>query len=197
MIRHLIFGTAAACAAFFIAVDATAAIAQDGEHEERGVQSPCGSDKLLQAAQGGWGRWNKLRQWMYPVLLSGAACVGLSWFTSVLVIKFVLADSPTVVQGPGPPGRHTKSVVMGSFFKALDGEVYCQYLLGYRQGQGPGIGFPWSLTLAIAPVAEGAAVTHRVALPVSSIMHNATGRRGPARVFHSVLDYNGDGNLAQ
>ena len=86
---------------------------------------------------------------------------------------------------------------MCSFFKALDGEVYCQYLLGYRQGQGPGIGFPWSLRLAIAPVAEGAAVTHRVALPVSSIMHNATGRRGPARVFHSVLDYNGDGYLAQ
>ena len=48
MIRRLIFGTAAACAAFFIAVDATAAIAQDGEHEERGVRSPCGSDKLLQ-----------------------------------------------------------------------------------------------------------------------------------------------------
>lgn len=52
MIRHLIFGTAAACAAFFIAVDATAAIAQDGEHEERGVQSPCGDDKLLQGLTG-------------------------------------------------------------------------------------------------------------------------------------------------
>lgn len=52
MIRNLIFGTLAACAAFFIAVDATAAIAQEGEHEERGVQSPCGSDKLLEGLTG-------------------------------------------------------------------------------------------------------------------------------------------------
>ena len=42
----------AAFAAFFIAVDATAAIAQDGEHEERGVQSPCGGDKLLEGLTG-------------------------------------------------------------------------------------------------------------------------------------------------
>lgn len=38
----------AAFAAFFIASDVTAAISQENEHEERGVKSPCGDDKLLQ-----------------------------------------------------------------------------------------------------------------------------------------------------
>ena len=86
---------------------------------------------------------------------------------------------------------------MCSFFKALDRQVHGEHLFCKGQGQGPGIGLPWSLRLAIAPITEGAAVTDGVALPVSSIMHNATGRRGPARVFHSVLDYNGYGYLAQ
>ena len=86
---------------------------------------------------------------------------------------------------------------MGRGFEALHRQVYCQYLLGYRQGRGPCIGFPWSLRLAIAPVAERAPVTDGVALPVSSIMHDPTGCGRPARVFHSVLDYDGDGYLAQ
>jgi hypothetical protein len=87
-------------------------------------------------------------------------------------------------------------MIVGCFFEALNRQVYGEHLFCNAEGQGPGSGLTGSLTLAIAPIRKRAPVTDRVASPVSSIMHNATGRRGPAGVFHSVLDDHGDGYLA-
>ena len=81
-----------------------------------------------------------------------------------------------MVQGPGPPGRYTESVVVRGGFKPIYRQVSGEDLIGKIEGRGPWAGFHGAFMLPVAPEGKLTFVADRVAIPVSPLPDHSTGR---------------------
>ena len=81
-----------------------------------------------------------------------------------------------MVQGPGPPGRYTESVVVRGGFKPIYRQVSGEDLIGKIEGRGPRLWLHGTRVFAVAPEGQLTFVAARVAIPVSPLPDHSTGR---------------------